>query len=99
MVHSRLPELQPMEHAPDAAAAAAGSAVGAAPPGAGARLTRPEYHVSLSRTVQVRQQQIESLVAVLGQQLRKLDTFCIRLGAPEASGRAAAAAAAGTSLA
>lgn len=76
----RLPGLQPIVHS----GGSGGGAVGAAPSGAGAaapqaldtpaaaagQLAQPWYHVSLSRTVPLRGEQIQPLVADLRRRLR-----------------------------
>ncbi|PRW39260.1 U6 snRNA phosphodiesterase [Chlorella sorokiniana] len=62
-----------------APASAAGSVQAAAAGGRPARLAQPLYHVSLSRTVPLRLDQIQPLVDELRRRLRQRDTFQIQL--------------------
>ncbi|KAL4429009.1 hypothetical protein ABPG77_006048 [Micractinium sp. CCAP 211/92] len=86
-VSARLPALQAVVHAPPSSSCQGAPPPSVSLPAAGAPQVpaHPQelYHVSLSRTVPVRQDQIEPLVESLRRRLRQHDTFSICMGRPE----------------
>ncbi|PSC71913.1 Oxoglutarate iron-dependent dioxygenase [Micractinium conductrix] len=81
---ARLPALQPVVHGSSGGGGGGGDGGGTAVASAGWPLeVQPSYHISLSRTVPLLLHQIEPLADALRRRLRRHDTFCIRMGAPE----------------